>query len=322
MRAQTARYEADVRWLLDQRSRFVPVTCPACDRERGEKVFVKYELEYVRCASCQTVYVNPRPSPEVLREYYLRSENYTFWNQYIFPASEEARREKIFRPRASRLLELCRRLGVKTGTLLEVGAGFGTFCQEVRQTAAFERIVAVEPTPDLARTCRARGLEVVEAQIEEIDPTAVAADVVAAFEVIEHLFSPARFLEQCRQLLAPGGMLILTCPNVKGFDIEVLQALSGSVDTEHLNYFHPQSLSDLLARCGFEPLVVETPGKLDAELVRQRALSGEIDLSRQPLLKRVLVDDWERLGGPFQRFLADNGLSSHMWAAGRKVAVR
>jgi SAM-dependent methyltransferase len=188
----------------------------------------------------------------------------------------------------------------------------------VRRTGLFQRIVAVEPTPDLAETCRARGLEVVQSPVEEIEPGAVAADVVASFEVLEHLFSPRQFLEGCHRLLSPGGILVLTCPNVKGFEIEVLQERSGAVDTEHLNYFHPASLTRLLADCGYEALAVETPGKLDVELVRQQALAGHLDLSARPFLSRVLVEEWDGLGGPFQRFLAENGLSSHMWAVGRK----
>jgi len=67
-----------------------------------------------------------------------------------------------------------------------------------------------------------------------------------------------------------------------------------------------------------EVLEAETPGKLDAEIVRKRVLSGLIDLSAQPFLRRVLVDEWDRLGGVFQRFLAENSLSSHMWIVARK----
>jgi hypothetical protein len=34
----------------------------------------------------------------------------------------------------------------------------------------------------------------------------------------------------------------------------------------------------------------------------------------------VLVEEWERLGWPFQMFLAEQGLSSHMWLAARRDA--
>ena len=60
----------------------------------------------------------------------------------------------------------------------------------------------------------------------------------------------------------------------------------------------------------------QTPGRLDAEFVREAALKGDVRLD--PFLHRVLVEEWERLGWPFQTFLAEQGLSSHMWLVARR----
>jgi hypothetical protein len=139
---------------------------------------------------------------------------------------------------------------------------------------------------------------------------------VTSFEVIEHLFSPREFVERCAAVLRPGGLLMLTCPNVRGFDVEVLGEASATVDAEHLNYFHPRSLGALLERSGFTVVETQTPGRLDAELVRKKALAGEVSLD--PFLRRVLVDEWERVGDAFQDFLVANGLSSNMWVVGRR----
>ena len=46
----------------------------------------------------------------------------------------------------------------------------------------------------------------------------------------------------------------------------------------------------------------------------------EIDLAGEPFLRRVLLDEWDRLGWAFQQFLAANGLSSHMWLVARRPA--
>jgi hypothetical protein len=86
-----------------------------------------------------------------------------------------------------------------------------------------------------------------------------------------------------------------------------------SIDHEHLNYFNPRSLALLLKSHGFNILEVQTPGKLDAELVRKKALTGDHDLSEQPFLKQILIDKWEAVGERFQNFLSENGFSSHMW---------
>jgi 2-polyprenyl-3-methyl-5-hydroxy-6-metoxy-1,4-benzoquinol methylase len=205
---------------------------------------------------------------------------------------------------------------------MEVGAGFGTFCEEVKRLNIFRRVIAIEPTPDLAQTCREKGLEVIEKPIEQVRPDkGDQVDVIATFEVIEHLFSPREFLRGCASVLEPGGLIIITCPNVKGFDLVTLQVLSDTVDVEHLNYFNPGSLSSLLRESGFQVLEAVTPGKLDAELVRKKALSGEFSLEQHPFLRQILIEEWDRVGDSFQQFLVSNQLSSHMWLIGRKVKL-
>jgi 2-polyprenyl-3-methyl-5-hydroxy-6-metoxy-1,4-benzoquinol methylase len=318
MEEQSRRFQADIARLLERRGEFVQVACPACGSESPRPAFQKYTLDYVVCSGCETVYMSPRPSPSLLETYYLTSENYVYWNKHIFPASESARREKLFRPRATRVAEICRRYGVATRTLLEVGAGFGTFCEEMRRIGAFEQVIAVEPNPGLAESCRRRGIDVIEKPIEHVALEQGHVDVITSFEVIEHLFCPRDCVEQCARLLQPGGMFIATCPNVQGFDIVVLRELSASIDIEHLNYFHPESLSLLVRSSGFDVLEVQTPGKLDAELVRKKALAGEFDLGDQRFLKQILIDKWEQVGEAFQEFLAGSQLSSHMWLVARK----
>ena len=314
MQAKADCIERDRRFLLDRRERFVRVTCPACDGRDVVPAFDKLGFSYERCADCETVLMNPRPSPELMQEFYEMSANYTFWNRHIFPATEDARRRNIFRPRARRIREICRRANISGGTAVEVGAGFGTFCEELRRLDVFQRIIAVEPTPDLAETCRQRGLETIARPIEQCPLDDATADLVAAFEVIEHVFSPALFLQRVVRLLKPGGLLVVSCPNVLGFDVRVLGTLSNTIDHEHVNYFHPASLRHLLRASGLAVREVATPGLLDADLVRKAALAGQLDLADRPFLKHVLLDEWERLGAAFQQFLARQRMSSHMWA--------
>ncbi|QDU61541.1 bifunctional 3-demethylubiquinone-9 3-methyltransferase/ 2-octaprenyl-6-hydroxy phenol methylase [Planctomycetes bacterium Pan216] len=317
MEAKRSCVIADREYLLERRDEWVDVDCPACGEDAAGDYGSKDGFAYVECQDCGTVYTSPRPSLALLERFYAQSKNYAYWNKHIFPASESARRERIFKPRVERLVDYCRQFGFAGGTLLEVGAAFGTFCEEVRHTGHFERIIALEPTPDLAQTCRERGFEVWEQPVEKTERSRVA-DVVAAFEVIEHLFSPSDFLGHVRRMLKPSGMLVLSCPNVRGFDVSALREQSSTFDHEHLNYFHPESLPLLLAREGFTTEVVETPGRLDAELVRGAVMAEHHSLDRQPFLQTVLLDRWDELGRPFQDFLAQHRLSSHLWVVARR----
>lgn len=319
MQRQQVAVITDIGRLLSRYEEFVEVSCPACGSGNAKPKFKKNCISYVECKECETFYVNPRPPVEVLEWFYSGSPNYKYWNDVIFPESELVRRKKIFVPRVNRLLELCSKYGVEKENLLEVGAGFGTFCEELNSKGAFRRVVAVEPTPHLAETCRQRGLEVIEQPIEKISiETEGLFDVVASFEVIEHLFSPASFIDQMARMLKPGGLLILTCPNGKGFDISTLGPLSDTVDHEHLNYFNPNSAKKILEKFKLEVLECFTPGMMDVDLVRTKIRSGEFDSGSFPFLDVILNSNGDNLAMEFQQFLQLHGLSSNMWVVAKK----
>ncbi|HXX74273.1 MAG TPA: class I SAM-dependent methyltransferase [Nitrospiraceae bacterium] len=316
---QEAAFQRDIARLHARSAEFVTVPCPACGEGRDVPAFAKFGFQFQACPKCRTIYMSPRPSEALMADYYAHSENYAYWAKHIFPASEASRREKIHKPWLERVVGYCDRFDIPRGTLVEVGPGFGTFAAVVTESGRFQRVLAVEPTPELAAACRERGVAVIERRIEEVTDEVEGIDVLVAFEVIEHLFEPRRFIARCAKLLPPGGLLVVSCPNGLGFDIALLGAHALAVDAEHVNLFNPESLSGLLRRSGFEVLEASTPGRLDAEFVREAALKGECDLSRDPFLRRVLLEEWDRLGWPFQQFLAANGLSSHLWIVARRL---
>lgn len=306
----------DLARLMARAAEFVGVACPACGHERDEERFRKEGFRFASCPACSTLYINPRPTAELLAWHYRNSAANRCFVEQIFPKSEVARREQIFLPRAARLLGICRRHG-GIGTVADVGAGDGTFCEALTAQGGFDRILAVELSPNAARACRERGIETVESPIEEANLE--ACDVITAFELIEHLFAPGAFLAGCHRALRPGGLLVLTTPNIRGFDLLLLGDKSANLaGPSHLNYFHEASLRGLVVRHGFTVVEANTPGRLDAELVRNAALAGTIDL-HDPFLRHILLDAWDEYGAIFQDFLAAHGLSSHLWLVARRT---
>lgn len=317
MRDQSACMQADIEYLLRMRDRFVDVNCPACDNPRRTHRYKKYDLDHFACDDCGTQYITPRPNAESLAEFYAQSANYAYWAKVIFPASADARRERIFKPRADLVRQLAERHGV-SGSLVEVGSGFGLFCDEVRKLGLFSRIIGIEPTPDLAQVCRNLGFDCHE---ESYETLAIDEDVglIAAFEVIEHLFSPQDFMKWCFRTLKPGGFLLLTCPNIAGFETVCLDRLSDTVDHEHLNLFNPRSFARLADRCGFEQVEVTTPGRLDLDIVKTAWESGSLERSQVgAFLAHVLDQGDENTISELQEFLRRSNLSSNM----QMVAVR
>lgn len=309
----------DIDFLISTKSAWVKVPCPACDSDVSKFYGEKNGFQYEECCTCETVFTNPRPSLPILHQFYAQSKNYEYWNRIVFPKTEEARRVNIFRPRAQKVAGIVREALVPSDDriILEVGAAFGWFCEEIQNLKIFQKIIAVEPTPGLAATCRKKGFLTIQKPIENVELDG-PVDVVVSFEVIEHLFSPSDFIRHCNRLLKPKGLLILSCPNLMGFDVGLLGLKSGTFDHEHMNYFHPDSLKTLVERFGFEVISIETPGKLDVDIVGKAIAEGRLDISNDSFLRKLFTLGGEKRLGEFQRFLAENLLSSHLWIVARK----
>jgi len=320
-REKNLAIKVDIDWLTSRRQQFVAVSCPACGGSSFKHHFAKFGFDFDRCGDCRTVFMNPRAPAELLGEFYKRSAVYEFWNEYVFPASRTARIEGIFKPRLARILELCQGNNVPRGMLVEIGAAAGMFCEEALRTKTFERVVGIEPNAVQAEKCRSLGIEVIEDPVERAAEFDRSADVVVCFETIEHVFDPGALIAWCGDLLSPGGLLILTCPNSEGFDILTLATQSDSIDAEHINLFNPHSLKLLVESMGLDVLECTTPGELDVEIVRNKVVAGEYSLENQAFLERVLLSEWGTLGHAFQEFLKANRLSSHMWLVARNPDV-
>jgi 2-polyprenyl-3-methyl-5-hydroxy-6-metoxy-1,4-benzoquinol methylase/ribosomal protein S27E len=319
MQEHLVLHREDIRQLIRHKRNFIKISCPACQSDNSRTLFEKDHFTFVACMECGTVFINPRPTLEMLARFYKSSKSINYWNDVIFPASEHSRRNQIFIPRAKRVVELCKKYNVSAETIIEVGAGFGTFCEEIKKLDFFKKIIAIEPSHELAETCRLKNIPVIEKPVEEIDTDGLDAGIVAGFELMEHLYCPGDFLRICENAMRKGGLLILTTPNIKGFDLLVLDRLSDNIiGPNHLNYFNTKSVKHLLEQYSFEVIDITTPGKLDAEIVRKKILNGELDISKRPFLKEMLIEQWEAAGASFQSFLADNYLSSHMWVIARK----
>ncbi|NIA21256.1 MAG: methyltransferase domain-containing protein [Anaerolineaceae bacterium] len=97
-------------------------------------------------------------------------------------------------------------------SVLDLGAGEGALA--LRLSEAGYACEAVELLPDRFQV---EGVPCHNLDLNGDFAAAIAKtfDVVAAIEIIEHLENPRHFLAQCRQLLSPGGIILLSTPNIE-----------------------------------------------------------------------------------------------------------
>jgi len=140
---------------------------------------------------------------------------------------------------------------ISSGSLLEVGASFGHFLAEARD--GFDAC-GVELNPTAVEWSRSTfHVHNVVGSLYAIPRSLPAPfDVVAAWDVIEHLEEPRRALTMCRSYLKPGGWLFLSTPDAGS----VVSRLMGSRwlyhdPVQHVNLFSRANLTRLLDECGF-----------------------------------------------------------------------
>jgi SAM-dependent methyltransferase len=163
---------------------------------------------------------------------------------------------------------------VERRTVLDIGAGSGLDRPDWMHAAIAEvanEAVGVELDPSLAERARDLGFDVIaaDAQTMELGRT---FQVVWAGEVIEHLSCVGGFLDAARRHLEPGGVLVLTTPNVFAVSNFVYR-IGGRprVNKGHTCWFDEITLGQLLRRHGFETVEIayvrhRTPGRLRSAL--------------------------------------------------------
>jgi 2-polyprenyl-3-methyl-5-hydroxy-6-metoxy-1,4-benzoquinol methylase len=97
--------------------------------------------------------------------------------------------------------------------ILEVGCGSGNVLRVLQRLAAERGTVeGLELSDQAAEAARARTrLSVTTGYLSDLD-AATSFDIIAAFDVLEHIADEAAVLQQIRARLRPGGRLILTVP--------------------------------------------------------------------------------------------------------------
>jgi 2-polyprenyl-3-methyl-5-hydroxy-6-metoxy-1,4-benzoquinol methylase len=290
------------------------VPCPGCGAD-GVHAFTKFGFPYEECPECQSLYVSPRPAAQAFSLYYQESESAQYWASTFYKETAEARREKLWRPKAKMVRELIARNGASSHAVIDIGGGYGIFGEEY-ESISNAKVTIIEPGPALAKVCRDKGLQVVQGFLEEIqeEQLGIGPKVFVSFELFEHLHDPEKFLAHLYQLMNPGDMFIFTTLSGSGIDIQALWEHSKSVSPpHHLNFLNPVSTRILLERVGFAVLDISTPGKLDVDIL----------CNNQPLIKdrfwrTFAAQADEKQKSNMQEFVAANGLSSHMLAVCQK----
>ena len=141
--------------------------------------------------------------------------------------------------------------------VLEVGCGEGNLGRLLRRRGHV--VTGLELVPEAAARARNHLDRVVTADVEldGLPFPDTSFDAVIFADVLEHLVDPWRVLRRAAQLLAPGGVVVASIPNVQNLDV-IRRLLRGRfdyrergiLDRGHLRFFTLHSIRELFAQAG------------------------------------------------------------------------
>lgn len=148
--------------------------------------------------------------------------------------------------------------------VLDVGGGEGGFLQAVKEQRGCETHLA-EYSEEACRTARAQVDHVWQGDFLTQPFAGLAGhgegafDCISFLDVLEHANDPGAWLARARSLLAPGGSVLLSIPNVGHWGV-MADLIEGRWDycplgihcVTHLRFFTWKTLQDLLASAGFQ----------------------------------------------------------------------
>lgn len=197
---------------------------------------------------------------------------------------------------------VCATTGKRSGTLLDIGAGTGAFAAHMKLLGW--DVTALEPDPETR--LKAKELH----QLELKDTSALFSlqeshyDVITLWHVLEHVHDLSGYLNRIRELLRPGGVLVIAVPNFTSKDAAHYGATWAAWDLpRHLYHFSPASMQQLVTAKGLHSLGTR-PMWFDSFYVS--LLSEQYKTGRQNLIAGA----WNGLRSNIQAWLKPDTCSS------------
>ena len=149
----------------------------------------------------------------------------------------------------------------RIGRVLEIGCGSGGTLKHLRASRKIDYALGIELVPEAAALAKLVFDRVEVGNVETFPLTDLepqSFDLILALDVLEHLADPATVVRKLRELLIPGGRLIVSIPNVSHYSVAFPLFLRGHwryteeglLDRTHLRFFVEKTAVELIASAG------------------------------------------------------------------------
>ena len=304
----------EIKSFFPDKSLSVRTTCPGCGGKKFKKTFVKFGFQYHKCIECRSLFVSPRPTAKMLKNFYQNSKAVSYWRNEIAEKTKESRYRHQSFPRTHWVLELVDEYFPEAKVFLDYNSKYLDFLSTINETKKINRLISI--SPELPRQKDLFPNDIII--YDDISLVKERVDVFTAFEVIERIFDPAEFIKEACEVCQSQGLFFLTANTMSGFEYQILGDKSPRLHPpDRINLLSIEAIHNILTESGFEVVELSTPGRLDVEIVRN-AIESNPDISVPEFLEYIFKNRDERTWHSLQDFLQQNRQSSYLRVAARK----
>jgi 2-polyprenyl-3-methyl-5-hydroxy-6-metoxy-1,4-benzoquinol methylase len=147
------------------------------------------------------------------------------------------------------------------GKLLDFGCGRARFGSRMREQGW--SVEGLDASAEVAAAVeREEGIRVHLGSLPHADLAPGSFDAVTMWSALEHVHEPRLVARAARQVLRPGGLLVVYVPNLASWSFRTFQEGWFGLDLpRHLTHFTPDTLTGLLAAERFRIVKVQTIGR-------------------------------------------------------------
>ena len=209
--------------------------------------FYLNDNKLVQCRDCDLIFLSPELKNKNLESYYSEGD---FWkNQLVDP---EAVAMAVGNSQEC-LGWIKNYLGDYRGKrLLDIGAHHGFFVDEAKKSGF--GACGIEINKHLVEEAQKRGVPLYLGSAEKFSIPS-PFNVITMFHVLEHVEDPKLVVSNIVKNLRPGGLFVLEVPNIESYLAKNHGLSWRYIALEHLLYFSPKTLFNLLSSFGFEILM-------------------------------------------------------------------
>ena len=137
----------------------------------------------------------------------------------------------------------------KDSPILDVGCSSGGLLADLA-ARGFSRLTGVDPSPVCVDHVRSKGIEAWQGGAEAVPSSANRFGLITLTGVLEHIEDVRAAVASLVRLCGPGGRILLEVPDAIRY-AEFLHSPFQDFNTEHINHFSCESLSNLMRQFGF-----------------------------------------------------------------------